>query len=92
MDHKELNRRLRAATIEWNKRYADRIPTAYPAGSQPHNGVDTDYAEHHAVMSAPDYFLSLLEEEHARILAEYNAPENAAQRRRDHEEMSNGTR
>lgn len=83
MDRWELNRRLREATIAWNKRYASQIPTAYPAGSQPHDGQGTDYAEHHAIVSAGDEHLSLLEEKHDAILAEYNAPGNAEQRRLD---------
>lgn len=83
MDRWEMQRRLREATIAWNKRYADQIPTAYPAGSQPHDGQESDYAEHHALMSAEDHYLGILEDKHAAILAEYNAPSNVAQRRRD---------
>jgi hypothetical protein len=69
----EYLRRAAAITQAWNLRYADRIETAYPAGSHPHDGVNSDYAQHHAIMSAPPEYDDILNEKLLALTLEYQA-------------------
>lgn len=81
MTPSEYRQRVREATAKWNKRYAGRVPNEYPAGSAPHDGHETDYAEHHALVSYPEQYAYLLDEELEAITTEYLAPGNAQNRR-----------
>jgi hypothetical protein len=74
MDHKEYMRRMREITAAWSKRYSERIPNEYPAGSDPHEGVapeESDYAQFHAQHAAAPEFMDILEEKLAALDREW---------------------
>lgn len=77
LTHREYMRRMREITMRWSKRYADAIPNEYPAGSEPHDGQTSDYAEHHATFGAPPHYLDLLEERLAELDKEWAASPEA---------------
>jgi|SoiMetStandDraft_5_1073268.scaffolds.fasta_scaffold603465_1 hypothetical protein len=62
---------------EWNLRYADRIEPAEGA-SDPHAGPggDSDFAEHHADVSAPPHYADLLDEKLQALTAQYQSDSN----------------
>ena len=71
MDHKTYMKRMREITAAWSKRYAERIPNEYPAGSQPHDGEESDYGQFHAQYGAPPEYLDILEDKLAALDAEW---------------------
>lgn len=73
MTRDEYLRRAAEINRAWEIRYADRIETAYPAGSDPHGDQPTDYPNHHAAVSAPPEFEDLLMEQLAELTREYQA-------------------
>lgn len=82
MTRDEYLRRAGEITREWNIRYADRILSAYPAFSDPHGGPDgeSDYAQHHALMSATDDYADILDEQLAALTAQYHSDTTGADR------------
>ena len=73
MKRTEYLRRSAEITRDWATRYADRIPSAYPNGSDPHGDQPTDYPVHHALMSAGPEHSDLLEEKLYTLTKEYQA-------------------
>lgn len=52
MNRREMLNRAAQLHRDWSEQHADLVP-AHPQDSRPHNGRDSDYAEHHADRSAP---------------------------------------
>ena len=71
MTRDEYLRRAAEINNKWEQRYSDRIPTAYPAGSNPTGSEPTDYPNHHAAVSAPPEFEDLLMDKLAALTKEY---------------------
>lgn len=67
---------VREATARWNAANADRIPNRFPEGYQPHDGQETDIAEHHALISATPDEIGSLEDELDQITAAYQSDDN----------------
>lgn len=76
MTRAEMQRRVFEASARWNEQNADNIPNRYPDGYSPHNGIDTDIAEHHAIMSATPAESASLDDEIEAIMAEYQSDDN----------------
>ena len=52
MNRQQMLKEAARLHAEWSDRHADDVP-ARPSDSQPHDGENSDYAEHHADRSAP---------------------------------------
>lgn len=76
MTRLQMLAKVNEATTRWNIENADQIPNRYPDGFEPHDGQETDIAEHHAIMSATPDEIGSLEDEIDAIMAEYQSDSN----------------